>query len=132
MNQQIVITMTSAKTFALGENRKFEDLNPKELLLLAGATCAGMTAMSILDKQRIKVSRLEIDLSGRLSTATLQSDSVFDSFHIVYNVACDCAESQEKVARAIDLAHEKYCGGVKMLGKIAPIDKETAIVNTGA
>lgn len=127
MNQNITIRMTSARTFEIEGGKQADKLNPKELLLLAGATCAGMTAMSILEKQRIPGAQLEIEFSGELSTEQLQSDSVFVSFRIVYRASCTC-DNQEKVSRAITLAHDKYCGGVKMLGAIAPVEREISIV----
>jgi putative redox protein len=61
---------------------------------------------------------------------TVQSSSVFKSFRIVYNVQCECENDQMKVSRAINLAHDKHCGGVQMLRKIAPVADEIAIVNT--
>ena len=48
----------------------------------------------------------------------------------VYNVQCECENDQMKVSRAINLAHDKHCGGVQMLRKIAPVADEIAIVNT--
>lgn len=122
--------MTSARTYEVEAGKRADKLNPKELLLLAGATCAGMTAMSIMEKQRIPDPQLEIEFSGELSTEQLQSDSVFVSFRIIYRASCTC-DDQEKVSRAITLAHDKYCGGVKMLGAIAPVEREIAIVNRG-
>ena len=47
MIQQVTIQMTSARTYVLEGNKKCDQLNPKELMLLAGVTCAGMTAMAI-------------------------------------------------------------------------------------
>ena len=100
MIQQVTIQMTSARTYVLEGNKKCDQLNPKELMLLAGVTCAGMTAMAIMEKER------------------------------VYNVQCECENDQMKVSRAINLAHDKHCGGVQMLRKIAPVADEIAIVNT--
>ena len=48
MIQQVTIQMTSARTYVLEGNKKCDQLNPKELMLLAGVTCAGMTAMAIM------------------------------------------------------------------------------------
>lgn len=41
MIQQVTIQMTSARTYVLEGNKKCDQLNPKELMLLAGVTCAG-------------------------------------------------------------------------------------------
>ena len=143
MIQQVTIQMTSARTYVLEGNKKCDQLNPKELMLLAGVTCAGMTAMAIMEKERVSPTRFELSISGELDTETVQSSitaalatqprqtsSVFKSFRIVYNVQCECENDQMKVSRAINLAHDKHCGGVQMLRKIAPVADEIAIVNT--
>ena len=130
MIQQVTIQMTSARTYVLEGNKKCDQLNPKELMLLAGVTCAGMTAMAIMEKERVSPTRFELSISGELDTETVQSSSVFKSFRIVYNVQCECENDQMKVSRAINLAHDKHCGGVQMLRKIAPVADEIAIVTT--
>ena len=126
MIQQVTIQMTSARTYVLEGNKKCDQLNPKELMLLAGVTCAGMTAMAIMEKERVSPTRFELSISGELDTETVQSSSVFKSFRIVYNVQCECENDQMKVSRAINLAHDKHCGGVQMLRKIAPVADEIA------
>ena len=122
MIQQVTIQMTSARTYVLEGNKKCDQLNPKELMLL--------TAMAIMEKERVSPTRFELSISGELDTETVQSSSVFKSFRIVYNVQCECENDQMKVSRAINLAHDKHCGGVQMLRKIAPVADEIAIVNT--
>ena len=84
----------------------------------------------IMEKERVSPTRFELSISGELDTETVQSSSVFKSFRIVYNVQCECENDQMKVSRAINLAHDKHCGGVQMLRKIAPVADEIAIVNT--
>ena len=108
MIQQVTIQMTSARTYVLEGNKKCDQLNPKELMLLAGVTCAGMTAMAIMEKERVSPTRFELSISGELDTETVQSSSVFKSFRIVYNVQCECENDQMKVSRAINLAHDKH------------------------
>lgn len=118
--------MTSAKSYVLEGAKTFDQLNPKELLLLAGATCAGMTAMAILDKQRVEIERLRLVLSGMLDTETLESKSVFTSFDLSYMVVAEPTVAvRGKVQRAVALAHEQYCGAVRMLGRVAPVAHRT-------
>ena len=61
---------------------------------------------------------------------TVQSESVYRSFHVVYNVECSSEDDQAKVGRALELTHEKYCGMVQMLRRIAPVSREIAVVST--
>ena len=67
---------------------------------------------------------------GDLSAETVQSESVYRSFHVVYNVECSSEDDQAKVGRALELTHEKYCGMVQMLRRIAPVSREIAVVST--
>jgi putative redox protein len=49
---------------------------------------------------------------------------------VVYNVECSSEDDQAKVGRALELTHEKYCGMVQMLRRIAPVSREIAVVST--
>ena len=106
--------------------------SPKTLLLYAAAKCVGKTALMIMDKERFRPKRFEIGISGELSDETPQSESTFKSFHVVYNIECDTEDDQAKVGRAVTLAHEKYCGMMQMLRKVAPVSHEIAVVSTDA
>ncbi len=130
MREKVTIRMNPDGSYRLQDGRAVTDLNPKELLLLAAADCAGKTAMMVLKKSHLEPVALEIGVSGELSTPTLQAESVFTSFHMVYNASCDRLEEQERLERALTLSHEKYCGLAAMLRKIAPLSLEVAIVST--
>ena len=86
--------------------------------------------LMIMDKERFRPKRFEIGISGELSDETPQSESTFKSFHVVYNIECDTEDDQAKVSRAVTLAHEKYCGMMQMLRKVAPVSHEIAVVST--
>jgi len=130
MIEKVTLEMNDKSGFDLSGDTACADLNPKALLLYAGAKCAGLTALRIMQKERITPVRFEISMSGELSTDTVQSESVFRSFNVVYNVECARYDEQSKVSRAVNLSHEKYCGTVQMLGRIAPVSHETTIVST--
>ncbi len=130
MIEKVTLHLDDKSGFVLDGDVKCNDLNPKALLLYAGAKCAGMTAMKIMEKERIRPKRFEISMAGELSTDTVQAESTFLSFNVVYNVECDTEDDQAKVSRAINLTHEKHCGVVRMLRKIAPVSHEVAIVST--
>ena len=49
---------------------------------------------------------------------------------MVYNVECSSEDDQAKVGRALELTHEKYCGMMQMLRKVAPVSHEIAVVST--
>ncbi len=130
MIEKVTLQLTAEGKFELSGKTSCEELNPKALMLYAGAKCAGLTVLHIMKRERMTPKRLEITLSGELSTDTLQAESVFREFHMVYNVECATESDQTRVSRAIELAHEKHCGLVRMFNKIAPVSHEVAIVTT--
>lgn len=132
MIEKVTLEMNDRGGLDLAGDTSCCDLNPKALLLYAGAKCAGLTALRIMQAERVRPARLEITLTGELDTETLRSESLFLRFHIVYNVACSDDNQQAKLSHAVRLAHEKYCGTLRMLERIAPLSHEIDIVTTGA
>ena len=130
MIEKVILQMNGDSKFQAESGKPCGQMNPKELLLYAAALCAGHTAMTIMQKERITPKRLEISYAGELSTETLLPESIFRSFHVIYNVECATEDDQAKVSRAIELTHEKYCGLTQMLRRIAPVSHETAVVST--
>ncbi|MCM1150573.1 MAG: OsmC family protein [Alistipes sp.] len=130
MIEKVTVEMTEDGKFRTIDGPRCDEMNPKEMLLYAAAQCSGYTALMVMRKMHLTPRNLEIAYSGELSTETLQAESVFRSFHVVYNVACGSGSEQEKASRAIELTHEKYCGLSQMLRRIAPITREVAIVST--
>ena len=129
MYQSITIHATENGKFALAKPCELEKLNPKELLLYSTALCAGMTTLSIAEKERVKLLKLEIKMSGELDTEKVEGKSQFVSFDIAYNVECKHISEQSKASNAVRLANDKYCGGLAMLRKIAPVSHSISIVS---
>lgn len=129
MHQSITINLCEGGKFALAKPCELENLNPKELLLYSTALCAGMTTLSIAEKERVKLLKLEIKMSGELDTEKVEGKSKFDSFNIAYNIECKHIDDQSKVSHAVQLATDKYCGGLAMLRKIAPVSHSISIVS---
>ena len=129
MHQSITIHATENGKFALAKPHDLEKLNPKELLLYSTALCAGLTTLSIAEKERVKLLKLEIKMSGELDTEKVEGKSQFVSFNIAYNIECKHIDEQSKVSHAVQLATDKYCGGLAMLRKIAPVSHSISIVS---
>lgn len=123
--------MASDHRFALNDARTLESLNPKEMLLYATADCAGRTIIGLLKEHADDLTKLEITLEGTLSTATVVAESKYNNFNIVYSAECSTLKEQIVISRAINLAHDKYCGMLQMLRRIAPLSHETSILTTG-
>lgn len=131
MIQKITLHMASDHRFALNDARTLESLNPKEMLLYATADCAGRTIIGLLKEHADDLTKLEITLEGTLSTATVVAESKYNNFNIVYSAECRTLKEQIVISRAINLAHDKYCGMLQMLRRIAPLSHETSILTTG-
>ena len=129
MHQSITILAGKNGKFSLAKPQELKKLNPKELLLYSTALCAGMTAQSIAEKERVKLLKLEIKMSGELDTEKVEGRSQFVSFNISYNVECKHISEQSKVSHALQLATDKYCGGLAMCRKIAPVSHSISIVS---
>ena len=129
MHQSITITMGEDGKFSLAKPQELNHLNPKELLLYSTALCAGFTLHSIADTERVKLWKLEIKMSGELDTEKVEGRSQFVSFNIAYNVECKHIDDQSKVSRAVQLTTDKYCGGLVMCRKIAPVSHSVSIVS---
>ncbi len=129
MQQSISIHTDDNGHFVLGSDLKLDKLNPKELLLYSTALCAGLTLQSITEKERVRLLKVEIKMSGKLDTEKVEGRSQFTSFDISYNIECKHIEEQTKVSHAVQLTTDKYCGGLNMLRKIAPVSHSVSIVS---
>lgn len=122
--------MTPDHHFSFVDDRDIEDLNPKELLLYASLDCLSRTLMGLLKERASSLKNLELTIEGTLSTPTLVAESTFVHFNIEYVAECHTMKEEEIIARAINLANDKYCGMLQMLRKIAPLTHTTSIVAT--
>ena len=113
MIEKVTLQLTGDSKLVPENGPDCGEMNPKTLLLYAAAKCSGMTALMIMEKERLRPKRFEISVSGELSTEEVRSESVFKSFHVVYNIEC-----------------EKYCGIMRMFRMIAPVSHEIAVVST--
>lgn len=129
MHQSITIQAKENGKFALAKPYELDKLNPKELLLYSTALCAGFTLQRIVEKERVKLLKLEIKMSGELDTEKVEGVSKFESFNISYNIECKHIDEQSKVSHAVQLTTDKYCGGLAMCRKIAPVSHSVSIVS---
>lgn len=129
MLQSITIHAEGNGKFAIAKPHELSKLNPKELLLYSTALCAGLTVQSIASKERVELLKLEIEMSGKLDTEKVEGRSQFIAFSIAYNIECKHIDEQSKVSHAVQLATDKYCGGLAMLRKIAPLSHSISIVS---
>jgi len=85
--------------------------SPVELLLFAAATCSAADVVLILQKQRVKLTALDVAVRGtRRETDPKRYTAI--AFH--FTVRGEGAD-ETKARRAVDLSIEKYCSVVASL-----------------
>ena len=97
--------------------------SPVELLLLAAATCSASDVVIILQKQRVKLERLEVKMHGTRRDAEPRRYTAIAYHFTVRGEGAD----EVKVRRAIDLSLEKYCSVVASLAPDIAISYDLAI-----
>lgn len=126
--QRVTVELKNGHFHIVGTD-KAEKLNPKAMILCAAAECAGWTVMNLLGKEDITPKSFEITAWGELNTPTLQAESIFTKFMMIYNIKCDYLSEQGTIGEAVRRAQEKHCGVVAMLRKIAPVDHDISIIS---
>ena len=87
--------------------------SPVELLLVAGASCTGADIVGILEKMRVQLEALEIEVVG---TRREEHPRRVTAIHFRFTVRGEGADDA-KVRRAVDLSLEKYCS---VMASLAP------------
>ena len=125
--QIVKLELSADSRFRPIGGRNLSDYNPKELMLAAIADCAGRTALSIMEKMRLEPVAFEIDVEGTLDTGEVRAESRFTALVVTYNVTCLRFEDQDRISHAIELTHDKHCGLVAMMRRVAPVDRRILI-----
>jgi putative redox protein len=84
---------------------------PMLTLLLAAASCSGSDVVIILEKMRVKLHELRIDVTG---TRRDEQPRRYVSMHFDYHMAGEGLD-ESKARRAVDLSLEKYCSVIHTL-----------------
>jgi putative redox protein len=85
--------------------------SPMIALLLAAAGCTGADVVSILEKMRVGLSSLRIEITG---TRREEQPRRYVALHLVFHIAGRDLD-ETKARRAIELSLEKYCSVVHSL-----------------
>lgn len=99
-------------------------MNPKKMLLASLSACSGMDVAHILKLKRVAFSKLEIEAEAE---QTKEHPKVFKFVNMVYRVDAK-PEDLDKVQKAVDVSHEKYCGISAMLAKHCKINYTVELV----
>lgn len=96
-----------------------EGQTPMQLLLMALGGCMAVDVRMILEKSRVPVESLEVEVIGiRASDAPRR----FASLDLVYRLGGPEEEHQARLERAIELSREKYCSVLHTLDPEIELD----------
>jgi len=84
---------------------------PMQTLLLAAASCSGSDVVVILEKMRVQLRQLRIDVTG---VRREQDPRRYTAIHFDYQLGGEGLD-RAKATRAIDLSLEKYCSVIHSL-----------------
>ena len=109
-NESMIMDATDAEGRPAG-------ITPMELLLMALGGCTGIDVVLILKKQRQKLERLTLNVTGRRRE---EEPRYYEQIHVEY-VLKGSGLDEKKLQRAIQLSEEKYCSISVMLKNKAKI-----------
>ena len=102
-------------------------IGPMQLLLAAIAGCTGEDIVSILQKKRLKLTDMQVRVSGKRAD---DYPMVWTNIHITYLIWGKDIRTKD-VEQAIELSETKYCSVGLMLGKSSKITSEYRILQPG-
>jgi putative redox protein len=97
--------------------------SPVELLLVAGASCTAADIVGILERMRVRLESLDIEVAG---TRRDEHPRRVTAIHYRFTVRGEGAD-ETKVRRAVDLSLEKYCSVHASLATDIRIDYDVVI-----
>lgn len=102
-------------------------VSPMQMLLLGLGGCTMYDVVNILEKQRLPLTNVEIEIEGQRSE---EPPKPWQSIHLHYIVTGRDLDPH-KVERAIELSVEKYCGAHATLSGVATITHDHEIREEG-
>jgi len=96
---------------------------PKALLLSGLGACTGIDVVGILEKMRVPLEGLEVQVSAELRD---EHPKIYTGIHVRY-VFRGKDLPLEKLRRAVQLSEETYCGVSAMLRPAVPITSEIVV-----
>jgi len=103
---------------------------PKPLVLSALAGCSGIDVASIMRKKQVPFKSFRIITEGE---TTDTHPKYYNKIHVIFEITGENFEGDQavydKVARAVELSTETYCGVNAMLKLAAEITHEIRLLN---
>jgi len=98
-------------------------MKASELLLVALATCSSYDVVSILEKRKVDLQKLEVQVSGEQAA---DPPWPYEKIHLKYILSGE-GVTQENAEKAIELSESKYCSVAATVRGVAEITWECII-----
>ncbi len=95
-------------------------LRPKALMLSALAGCSGIDIASLFKKMRVAVDTFDIDVEAEL---TEEHPKFYHKVWVTFNFYGSDLD-QKKIAKAVNLSVDRYCGVMEMFRQFAKVETE--------
>ena len=103
--QSFVGVDSTQHTAVISSARDGVGVKPSDMLLMALAACSAVDLVNILEKKRLKLTALDIAVSGQQDA---DPPWTFRKIHLAYNLR-GTGLTDKAVEQAIGLSEEKYC-----------------------
>lgn len=97
---------------------------PKPLTLASLGGCTAMDVISILKKMRVEPTWFNVEVEGEL---TEEHPKSYHTIRLTYMFKGEGLD-REKLQKAVDLSHERYCGVSALLRKGAAIESRIVVL----
>jgi putative redox protein len=100
--------------------------SPVQILLLSLAACTGADVVDILKKMRVPLNALEVVVEAERNE---EHPRYVKAAHMRFIVRGVAEANREKVERAVELSHEKYCSVAHSLRQDIAFSTETVLMD---
>ena len=100
--------------------------SPMELVLIGTGGCSAFDVVQILEKGREPIDDCVVELDADRAD---DDPAVFTRIHMHF-VVKGSGVNRDKVPRAIQLSHDKYCSASAMMAKTAEITHDFEVIDT--
>jgi putative redox protein len=100
--------------------------SPKKLQLVALSGCTGMDVVSILQKMRVDIEKLNIEVQGDVAD---EHPKYYTKMHVIYEFTGKNLP-MDKLEKAVKMSEETYCGVEALYRKAIEVTSEIKIIES--
>ena len=99
--------------------------SPKKLQLVALSGCTGMDVVSILQKMRVDIEKVNIEVQGDVAD---EHPKYYTNMHVIYEFTGKNLP-MDKLEKAVKMSEETYCGVEALYRKAINVTSEIRIID---